>query len=139
MTGLTVIPALASGRRLARHIALTQLAVAGVLAALFLLASPSAALAAGLGGGALGMGTWVAAWRGFPRRAPGPSDALWALVSGLLLKILLVGLVLLLGLGVWRLPPLPLLLGVFAALLTFPVAAALMPAGAGPQPPQSRT
>jgi F0F1-type ATP synthase assembly protein I len=138
MTGSTVIPALASGRRLARRIALSQLAVACVLSALFLLSSPSAALAAALGGVAQALGTWVMAWRGLPQRAPGPSDALWGWFSGLLLKILLVGLVLLLGLGVWRLPPLPLLLGVFAALLTFPVAAAFTSLSAGSQPPQSR-
>jgi hypothetical protein len=32
--------------------------------------------------------------------------------------------VLFLGFGVWQLPPLPLLLGLFAGLVTFPVVAA---------------
>lgn len=125
-------PPLAAGRRLARRCALAQLGAAGALALGFLLVSPQAALAAGLGAGMLGAGTWVTARRGFPQRAPNASEALWGLLSGLLMKILLVGLVLLLGLAVWRLPPLPLLLGVFAGLVTFAVAAATS-LSAGPQ------
>jgi hypothetical protein len=54
-------------------------------------------------------------------------------VAGLFFKFLLVGCVLLLGLGVWRLPPLPLLLGLFAGLVTFAVAAAIPASSAGPR------
>jgi ATP synthase protein I len=124
---------LASGQRLARRCAYAQLAVAGVLALGFLLVSPQAALAAGLGGAALGAGTLLMGWRGFPARAPSASEALGGLVAGLLMKILLVGFVLLLGLGVWRLPPLPLLLGVFAGLVAFAVAAASSASSASPR------
>jgi hypothetical protein len=75
----------------------------------------------------------VLGWRAFPGRAPGASEALGGLVAGLLMKILLVGSVLLLGLGLWRLPPLPLLLGVFVGLVTFAVAAAFPASSAGPR------
>ncbi len=117
-------PPLASGRRLARRCALAQLAVAGVLALCFLPLSLSAALAAALGAGVLGLGTLLVAWRGLPHHAPSASEALLGLVSGLIYKILLVFVVLFLGFGVWQLPPLPLLLGLFAGLVTFPVVAA---------------
>lgn len=107
--------------------------MAGALALGFLLVSPSAALAAGLGSAMLGAGTLLLGWRAFPGRAPSASDALGGLVAGLLFKILLVGCVLLLGLGVWRLPPLPLLLGVFVGLVTFAVAAAIPASSADPR------
>lgn len=129
----TVTSPLASGRRLARRCALAQLVVAGALALGFLLVSPLAALAAGLGSAALGAGTLLLGWRAFPGRAPSASEALGGLVAGLVFKILLVGFVLLLGLGVWRLPPLPLLLGVFAGLVTFAVAAAIPASSADPR------
>lgn len=132
-TGSTVTPPLAAGRRLARRCALAQGLAAGGLALVFLASSPQAALAAALGGGGLGLGTLLLGWRAFPGRAPSASEALAALVTGLLMKILLVGLVLLLGLAVWRLPPLPLLLGVFAGLATFWVAAAFSASSASPQ------
>ncbi|WP_143006614.1 hypothetical protein [Aquimonas voraii] len=124
---------LASGRRLARRCALAQLVMAGVLSLAFLLVSPLAAVAAGLGSAVLGVGTLLLGWRAFPGRAPSASEALGGLVAGLVGKILLVGFVLLLGLGLWRLPPLPLLLGVFVGLVTFAVAAAIPASSAGPQ------
>ncbi len=124
---------LASGRHLARRCALAQWVVAGMLALGFLLVSPQAAMAAGLGSAALGAGTWLLGWRTFRQRAPSAGDALGGLVAGLFFKFLLVGCVLLLGLGVWRLPPLPLLLGLFAGLVTFAVAAAIPASSAGPR------
>jgi F0F1-type ATP synthase assembly protein I len=132
-TGSTVIPPLAAGRRLARRCALAQFGAGAAMALIFLAISPMAAIAAGLGPVALGLGTLVLGWRAFPGRAPGASEALGGLVAGLLMKILLVGSVLLLGLGLWRLPPLPLLLGVFVGLVTFAVAAAFPASSAGPR------
>lgn len=107
--------------------------MAGVLSLVFLLVSPLAAVAAGLGSAVLGVGTLLLGWRAFPGRAPSASEALGGLVAGLVGKILLVGFVLLLGLGLWRLPPLPLLLGVFVGLVTFAVAAAIPASSAGPR------
>lgn len=107
--------------------------MACVLAFAFLLVSPLAAVAAGLGSAALGAGTLLLGWRAFPGRAPSPSEALGGLVAGLVMKILVVGFVLLLGFGLWRLPPLPLLLGVVVGLVTFAVAAAIPASSAGPQ------
>lgn len=103
---------------------MTQLTVAAALALIFLIQSPAAALAAALGGGSMALGTALTAWRGFPEGAPAADSALWRLVSGVLLKFLLVGLALVLGLGVWQLPPLPLLLGLIAGMLAFAIAAA---------------
>ena len=98
----------------------------------FLAVSPLAAAAAGLGSAVLGFGTLLLGWRAFPGRAPSASEALGGLVAGLVSKVLLVGFVLLLGLGLWRLPPLPLLLGVCVGLVTFAVAAAIPASSAGP-------
>lgn len=95
-----------------------------MLALAFWLHSPAAAAAAGLGGGLMALGTAVAGWRGFSRAAPAAGDALWRLVSGLLAKWLVVLVGLLLGLAVWRLPPLLLLAGLFAGELAFVLAAA---------------
>lgn len=115
---------MAAGRRLTHRCVLAQLAVAAVLALIFWIQSPAAATAAALGGGAMALGTALAGLRGFSRAAPAAGEALWRLVSGLLLKWLLVLVAVLLGLALWRLPPLPLLAGLFAGELAFVLAAA---------------
>lgn len=115
---------MAAGRRLTQRCVQAQLAVAVVLGLLFWLGSTQAALAAALGGGLMAAGTAMAGWRGFSRAAPAASDALWRLVGGLLIKWLVVLLGLLLGLALWRLPPLPLLAGLLAGELAFVLAAA---------------
>ena len=100
-----------ANRRLATRTVTAQAIVALVVALGFLAASPDAALAAGLGGGAVVMGSLVLSWRamsGPPR--PG-ADVLARMVSGLLLKWFVVIVALYLGLARLGLPPMPLLVG----------------------------
>jgi ATP synthase protein I len=114
---------MAAGKRLTHRCVVAQFAIAAALAMAFLAHSPQAAMAAALGGGAMALGTALAGLRGFSRAAPAAGEALWRLVSGLLLKWFVVLLALLLGLALWRLPPLPLLVGLFAGELAFTLTA----------------
>jgi len=106
-----VFNSLGANRRLAIRTVTAQAIVAIAVALGFLAAGRDAALAAGLGGGAVVVGSLVLAWRamfGPPR--PG-ADVLARMVSGLLLKWFVVIVALYLGLARLGLPPMPLLVG----------------------------
>ncbi len=109
---------MAAGRRQARHTVRLQ-AAAAMLAALVsgLLQGPQAALAAGIGGGAIALGNALMAWRAFGSGAPGAGLALGRLIGGLALKWLVILAALLIALAGWKLPPVPLLAGLGAALV----------------------
>jgi F0F1-type ATP synthase assembly protein I len=108
----------AHGRQQARRVLVAQ-GVAVVASALALLAaSPAHALAAALGGGALALGSWLAAWMAFAGHGPAAAaTALGRLLAGMALKWLLLIAAVALGMAVWRLPPLGLACGVVVALL----------------------
>ncbi len=113
---------LADNRRLAFRLVAVQVAVAVLVAAGFGLRDVPSALSAGLGGGAVALGSAALAWRSLFGPAMSAGTALARMVSGLLLKwfvVLGTAYVVLARLG---LPPLPLLAGMaatmFASFLT---------------------
>ena len=98
------------------------IAAVGAVACLFL--GWKAALAALLGGGALLVGGAVAAWLVLGGGVASAGVVMTRMFTGLVLKWVLVFAALLLGLVAWRLPALPLLLGLLAALIAQFIAAA---------------
>ncbi|HET6632063.1 MAG TPA: ATP synthase subunit I [Rhodanobacteraceae bacterium] len=96
---------------------LWQMAVALVVAGLFLLQGPRAAVAALLGGACLASGTALMALRMFagPVRV-GAGMALADLLVGMGLKWLMVIVGLYLLIGLWHFPPLAVLAGMGAAM-----------------------
>ena len=111
-----VFNSLSANRRLAFRTVAVQAAVAIVVALGFLLQDPRAALAAGIGGGALALGSLVLAWRSMTGPAYSAGLALARLVSGLVLKWFVVLAALYMSLARWELPPLPLLAGLVATM-----------------------
>ena len=107
---------LSANRRLAFRTVAVQAAVAIVVALGFLLQDPRAALAAGIGGGALALGSLVLAWRSMTGPAYSAGLALARLVSGLVLKWFVVLAAVYMSLARWELPPLPLLAGLVATM-----------------------
>ena len=107
---------LSANRRLAFRTVAVQAAVAIVVALGFLLQGPRAALAAGIGGGALALGSLVLAWRSMTGPAYSAGLALARLVSGLVLKWFVVLAAVYMSLARWELPPLPLLAGLVATM-----------------------
>ena len=105
-----------AGRRLASR-AIAWQAGATMLAALAFLAhgAPSA-LAAAVGGGAVVAGAVVAAWLSYRGGVQPATVVLVRWFAGVVARWVVALLVLVLGLGVWRLPALPLLAGVVLAL-----------------------
>jgi len=114
----------ATGRRLALRAAAWQLLAALLVAVLFLLWGPSQALAAALGAGAMLAGGLAAARLAFGGGVLPAGAAMLRLVMGLLVKWLVVFAVLAVGIGVWQLPPLPLVAGLVAGLVAQVLAAA---------------
>ena len=108
----------AHGRQQARKVLIAQMVAVAAVALALLAASPAHALAAALGGGALTLGARLAAWMAFAGNDPAAAaTALGRLLAGMALKWLALIAALLLGIVVWRLPPLGLACGVVAALL----------------------
>lgn len=109
----------ANGRQQARKVLLAQMVAVAVVAVVLLIAGPAHALAVILGGGALALGTWLAAWMALAGNDPAAAaTALGRLMAGMVLKWLVLLLALLLGVAVWRLPSAGLAGGVIVALLT---------------------
>jgi len=109
-----VLNSLASGRRLAARVIALQLVVATALGAVFLWQGPRSALAAFGGGVIVALGTALLAWRTFAGWSGG-GLAIGRLLSGMVLKwvVIIVGLVAILG--QYKLPPLAALTGLVAA------------------------
>lgn len=113
------------GRRLAFRIVLFQLLVAFVIALVFLPQGVRSALAAGMGGVAVVLGSLVLALRSFPRAPMLANAALLRMLVGMALKWIVFLAVLYLALVRFALPPLPLLVGVIVTTLSFLFAARL--------------
>lgn len=107
---------LSANRRLAFRMVAVQAAVAAVVALGFLFQDPRSALAAGVGGGSVALGSLLLAWRSMMGPAYSAGLALARLVSGLVLKWFVVLGALYMSLVRWDLPPLPLLAGLLAAM-----------------------
>jgi F0F1-type ATP synthase assembly protein I len=114
--GALVLNSLTANRRLAFRMVAVQGLVATVVALAFLLQDVQAALAAGIGGGAVALGSLVLAWRSMMGPAYSAGLALARMVSGLILKWFVVLGALYLSLARLGLPPLPLLAGLVATL-----------------------
>ncbi|MBC7990895.1 MAG: ATP synthase subunit I [Luteimonas sp.] len=95
-----------------------QIAVVGVVAALFLVQGPRHALAAATGGVAMVLGNAMAAKFSLAGISPA-GVAFGRLLLGTMAKWLVAIAVLALALGIWRLPPLPMITGLVAGLLAY--------------------
>jgi ATP synthase protein I len=111
-----VLNSLTANRRLAFRTVVVQAAVAMLVALAFLLQGVQAALAAGIGGGAVALGSLVLAWRSMMGPAYSAGLALARMISGLVLKWFVVLGALYLSLARWGLPPLPLFAGMVATM-----------------------
>lgn len=109
-----VLNSLASGRRLALRIILLQLAVAVIVGLTFLTLGLRDALAAASGAIVVALGTALLAWRAFAGLGGG-GMTMWRVMSGMVLKWIVIfgGLVAILG--QWKLPPLAAITGLVAA------------------------
>lgn len=107
----------AANRRLAHRMVAAQFVVAMLVALAFLFAQGGKeALAAAMGGGSVAVGSLVLAWRSLPRGAASAGLALSRMVSGLLLKWFVVLGVAYVAMAKLHLPPLPLIVGLIAAM-----------------------
>jgi F0F1-type ATP synthase assembly protein I len=120
-----VLNSLITGRRLALRIVLVQLLVAALLALAFLLQGTRSAMAAGMGGGAVVLGSGALALRAFTARPVAPNIALLRMLTGMALKWVLILATLYIALVRFALPPLPLLLGAIVTTMSFLFAAKL--------------
>ncbi|KAF1721800.1 hypothetical protein [Pseudoxanthomonas wuyuanensis] len=119
-----MLNSVAVGRRLALRAAAYQLLAVGLVAALFLLRGLPQALAAALGGLAMLAGGLVAARLALGGGVIPAGAAMLRLLAGVVLKWAGVFAVLLVGLGAWKLPPLPLMAGLLTGLAAQVLAAA---------------
>jgi F0F1-type ATP synthase assembly protein I len=117
-TGARVHDPIAAGRRAATHAIAVQIAVVAVVAALFLVQGPRHALAAATGGVAMVLGNAMAATFSLAGISPA-GIAFGRLLLGTMAKWLVAIAVLALALGLWRLPPLPVIAGLAAGLLAY--------------------
>ncbi len=108
---------IAAGRRLALTAVAIQAIVAVPVALAFLAQGPRHVLAAGIGGLAMLLGNALAANTALAGIVPA-RVALGRLLLGLLSKWIVAISIFAIGLAVWRLPPLPMLVGLAAGLLT---------------------
>lgn len=108
---------LPANRRLAKQVVLLQVAAASAAGLAFLLQSGVSALAALAAGLLVAVGTGLMALRLFGQALAGPGATAARLVVGMLLKWIVVIVGLYLILVYWRLPAIPALVGLVAALL----------------------
>jgi F0F1-type ATP synthase assembly protein I len=120
-----VLNSLITGRRLALRIVLVQLLVAALLALAFLLQGTRSAMAAGMGGGAVVLGSGALALRAFTATPVSPNIALLRMLIGMALKWVLILATLYIALVRFALPPLPLLVGAVVTTMSFLFAAKL--------------
>ena|GEM_PF-584708 len=114
-----MLNSVAAGRRLARRSIGFQ-AIATAATALVCLSLGSASAAGALaGGGAMTLGSALAAWRALGGGVVGSGAALGRLIGATALKWMLVVVGLYLALGVWRLPPGPVFVGLVVAALAW--------------------
>lgn len=108
---------LAASRRLALQVVLGQAVVAALAGLGFLVQGVHAAVAALAGGLLVTAGTGLLALRVFAPALAGPGSMLARFALGTLLKWIVVIVGFYLILGVWKLPALPALVGLVAAVL----------------------
>lgn len=111
-----MLNSVAAGRRLALRAVVCQLGAVMLVALAFLVQGGPAAAAAALGGLAGVLGNLLAAWIALGGGVVPARAAFFRLWLGTLLKWVVVVTVLVLALAVWRLAPLPMLVGFAAGL-----------------------
>ncbi|MDQ3229942.1 MAG: ATP synthase subunit I [Pseudomonadota bacterium] len=109
---------IAAGRRSALKAVVIQAVVAVPVALAFFLQGPRHALAAGIGGLAMVLGNALAANTALAGIVPA-RIALSRLLLGVVSKWVVAISIFAMGLAVWRLPPLPMLVGLAAGLLAY--------------------
>lgn len=119
-----MLNSVAAGRRLVLRAAVWQTAAVLLVALLFLAWGPLQALAAATGGLVMVAGSLSAAWLAFGGGVLGAGPAVLRLAAGVVVKWVVVIGVLVVGAGLWKLPPLPLLAGVVTGLVAQVLAAA---------------
>ena len=112
----------AAGRRLTLRVVANQAVATLLTAVVCLMIGPRAALAALVGGGAMTLGSLVAAWGAFGGGVAGAGAALGRLLLGTAAKWLVVAMGLYLAMAVWRLPAVPALAGAAMAAAAFMLA-----------------
>ena len=120
----------AEGRRLARRAIIWQTAAVAVAALAFLAKGAGWALAVAVGGAAIAVGAWLSSVIALGGGVNPSTVALARLMAGVAVKWVVVVGVLLLGIALAGLPPLPMVVGVVVAL----VAQLLAMAGPAPRP-----
>lgn len=110
---------LAHGRRLVPRIALAEAVATMPVVAGFALASAQHALAALIGGALVVVGTLLFGWRMFAAGVGSSGTALTAMLVGKAMQWITLALGLLLVIGVWHLPVVPVVSGVIAAQVGF--------------------
>jgi ATP synthase protein I len=111
-----VLTSVAVGRRLAQRAIAWQAVAIAVTALAFLAKGTDWALAAGLGGAAIALGGWLSSVIALGGGVNPSTGALARLLAGVALKWVVVVAVLLLGVGMAGLSPVPMLAGVIVAL-----------------------
>ena len=112
----------AAGRRLTLRVVANQAVATLLTAVACLMIGPRDALAALAGGGAMTLGSLVAAWGAFGGGVAGAGAALGRLLLGTAAKWLVVAMGLYLAMAVWRLPAVPALAGAAMAAAAFMLA-----------------
>lgn len=110
---------LAHGRSLVPKIALAELGMTLIAALGFAFAGSPQALAAGLGGLLVVIGTLLFGWRMFAAGIGTPGTALASLLIGKAMQWISLALGLFLVIGVWHCPAVPVVSGVVAAQVGF--------------------
>ena len=110
-----------AGWRLALRVVVFQIAVTLATAAACYISGPRPALAALAGGGAMALGSLLAAWGAFGGGVARAGTALGRLLLGTALKWLVVAGGLYLAMALWRLPAVPALAGAAMAAAAFVV------------------
>ena len=109
---------IATSRRTVMRAVAVQAAVVGLVALPFLSGGWRHAMAALVGGLAMVAGNALVAWTALGGVVPA-RVAFARLLLGTALKWLVAGVVIAVGVGVWRLPALPMLAGLAAGLLAY--------------------
>jgi F0F1-type ATP synthase assembly protein I len=116
-----MLNSVAAGRSLALRAVVCQLAVVLLLALAFLVRGWQSAVAVAVGGVGVVLGNAVAAQIALGTGVVSARTAFVRLLLSMLLKWLAAVSVFVIALAVWRLPPLPMLAGIVAALLAYPL------------------
>ncbi len=118
-----MLNSVAAGRRLVLRAAVWQMAAVVLVALLFLLWGVPHAVAVVVGGLAIVVSALLAAWMAFGGGVLGAVSAVLRLVAGMVVKWVVVIGVLVMGAGLYKLPPLALMAGVVTGLVAQIVAA----------------